>query len=103
MAAMHSFSKEAAALIALLACLVAAIARPRWRQRWALDPAVAAVCALALVGAGILSGHAAWGAVRDLGPTVAFLAALLALAEGCAREGLFTALGSLMAAGARGD
>ena len=39
----------------------------------------------------------------DLGPTVAFLAALLVLADGCRRAGLFEALGAAMAVGARGE
>jgi arsenical pump membrane protein len=40
--------------------------------------------------------------VRQLGPTVGFLAALLMLADGCAGEGLFEALGSAMARGSHG-
>ena len=39
-------------------------------------------------------------AIGELGPTVGFLAALLVLAEGCRREGLFEAIGGAMAAGA---
>jgi arsenical pump membrane protein len=41
-------------------------------------------------------------ALRHLGPTLGFLAALLVLAYGCRRAGLFDALGRGMAAGARG-
>ncbi len=37
-----------------------------------------------------------------LGPTVGFLAALLVLADGCRRAGVFDSLGSWMAAGSRG-
>ena len=52
---------------------------------------------------GPLSVSDARDAIGDLGPTVGFLAALLVLAEGCRREGLFDAMGGLMAAGARGS
>jgi arsenical pump membrane protein len=52
--------------------------------------------------AGVLSGHEASAAVRHLGPTVGFLAALLVLAYGCRQAGLFDALGREMATGARG-
>ncbi len=55
----------------------------------------------------VLTGVSGWGSVRaelrQLGPTVGFLAALLALAEGCRRAGLFEALGAAMARGARGS
>lgn len=89
---------EAAALVVLAACLAAAITRPRWAPDWA----VAAVGALLLVAVGVLSLHGARSAVSDLGPTVGFLAALLVLADGCRRAGVFEALGAGMALGARG-
>ena len=50
----------------------------------------------------VLSLHGAWTAVSNLGPTVGFLAALLVLADGCRRAGLFEALGAGMALGSRG-
>src|SRR4051812_13763658 len=89
---------EAAALLALLATLAAAVARPRFAPDWA----VAAACAVALVAAGVLSPDAARDAAGDLGPTLAFLAALLVLADGCREAGLFEALGAAIASGARG-
>ncbi|HZO79773.1 MAG TPA: SLC13 family permease [Solirubrobacteraceae bacterium] len=89
---------EAAALVALAASLAAAVARPRWAPDWA----VASLAAAALAIGGVLSGHEASAAVRHLGPTVGFLAALLVLAYGCRRAGLFDALGRVMVAGARG-
>ena len=89
---------EAAALIVLAGCLVAAIARWRWAPDWA----VAAIGALALVALGVLSSADAWDAVKQLGPTVGFLAALLVLADGCRRAGMFDALGAFMAAGSQG-
>ncbi len=41
--------------------------------------------------------------LRDLGPTVGFLAALLLTADGCRREGLFEAAGAAMARDSRGS
>ncbi|HEU0317643.1 MAG TPA: hypothetical protein VFR49_09965, partial [Solirubrobacteraceae bacterium] len=89
--------KEAIALVALAACLVAAVTRPRWAPDWA----VAVVAALVVVAAGAISFKGARSALSDLGPTVGFLAALLLLADGCRRAGLFEALGASMAAGSR--
>ncbi len=89
---------EALALVVLAASLGAAIARPRWAPEWA----VATGGALLLLAVGVIGTHEAWTAVRELGPTVLFLAALLIVADGCNREGLFEALGQVMARGARG-
>ena len=89
--------KEAIALVALAACLVAAITRPRWAPDWA----VAVAAAVVVVATGAISFTGARSAVSDLGPTVGFLAALLLLADGCRRAGLFEALGASMAAGSR--
>ncbi len=82
----------------LAASLSAAIARPRWAPDWA----VAAAGALLLVVLGVLSTTAARHALGRFGPTVGFLAALLVLADGCRRAGLFDALGGTMAVGAVG-
>ncbi|MGZ4270478.1 MAG: SLC13 family permease [Solirubrobacteraceae bacterium] len=87
------------ALLVLAAALAAAVARPAWCPEWA----AAGAGALLLVAIGAISAHDAWAAVRQLGPTVGFLAALLVLADGCRREGLFSALGALMARGARDE
>jgi arsenical pump membrane protein len=89
---------EVAALVVLAACLAAAVARPRWAPDWA----VAAGGALFLVLVGVLSVKSARDALRQLGPTVGFLAALLVLADGCRRAGMFEALGAGMALGSRG-
>jgi arsenical pump membrane protein len=89
---------EAVAIAVLAACLIAAIARWRWAPDWA----VAAIGALALVAIGVLSATDAWAAVKQLGPTVGFLAALLLLADGCRRAGMFDALGAFMASGSEG-
>ena len=86
-------------LLVLAVALGAAVARPHWLPEWA------AACggALLLVATGAVSAHDARQALGDLAPTVGFLAALLVLADGCRREGLFSALGALMARGARDD
>jgi arsenical pump membrane protein len=90
---------EAAALLGLAAILAAAVARPRWAPDWA----VAALAALVLLATGVLSTHQADHTLTSLGPAVGFLAALLLLADGCRRAGLFDSLGALIAAGARGQ
>jgi arsenical pump membrane protein len=64
---------------------------------------VAAGAGVLLVVLGVLSFHDARSAVKQLGPTVGFLAALLVLADGCRRAGVFDALGAAMARGARGQ
>src|SRR3954469_19502403 len=89
---------EAAALLALLATLGAAVARPRFAPAWA----VAAAGAPARGAPGVLGPADARDAAGDLGPTLAFLAALLVLADGCRAAGLFAALGAAIASGARG-
>jgi arsenical pump membrane protein len=88
---------EVLSLLALAAILVAAIARPRWAPDWA----VALAGAVLVVAVGALSFSGARHAVAELGPTVGFLAALLLLADGCRRAGMFDALGLWMARGAR--
>jgi arsenical pump membrane protein len=88
---------EAVALVALAASLTAAVARWRRVPDWAV--AVAAAMIVVLVGA--LSFHGARTALGRLGPTVGFLAALLVLADGCRRAGVFDALGAVMAFGSR--
>ncbi|HEU4979497.1 MAG TPA: SLC13 family permease [Solirubrobacteraceae bacterium] len=90
--------REALSLVVLAAALGAAVARPRRAPDWAVSLAGAAL----LVAVGAISWRGARHALGDLGPTVGFLAALLVLAEGCRREGLFDALGERMAVGARG-
>ena len=89
----------ALALVLLAATLGVAVARPPY-----LSEAVAAsIGAILLVIVGAVSLSQAGDALRELGPTVGFLAAMLLIAEGCRRDGLFDALGALMARGARGS
>jgi arsenical pump membrane protein len=94
---------EALALILALLALAGTLAAAVVRSRWPVEAIVAVACAAVLVAAGAVSTSAARDAIGDLGPTVGFLAALLVLAEGCRREGLFDAMGGLMAVGARGS
>jgi len=89
---------EAISLVALAACLTAAVARWRWAPDWLVSAAAAVI----IVAVGALSFHGARSALAALGPTVGFLAALLVLADGCRRAGVFDTLGTLMASGARG-
>ncbi len=86
------------AFVALVAVLAAAVAR--WER--VPDWAVAAGAAALLVLVGSISAAGARDALEDLGPTVGFAAALLVLADGCRRAGLFAYFGAAMAAGARG-
>ncbi len=89
----------AISLLVLVAALAAAVAR---RPRMP-GPAVAAAGALVLLAAGLVGAHQAGHAIRELAPTIGFLAALLVLADGCRREGLFDALGAVLAHRSRGD
>jgi arsenical pump membrane protein len=93
---------EALALVLALLALAGTLAAAVVRSRWPIEAIAAVGCAAALVAVGALSVSDARDAIGDLGPTVGFLAALLVLAEGCRREGLFDAMGGLMAAGADG-
>lgn len=90
---------EAIALAALAAILVAAVARWRWAPDWLVALAGAAVV--------IPTGGVGLAGVRHvlarLGPTIGFLAALLVLADGCRRSGVFDALGGVMARRAAGE
>ena len=88
----------ALSLLALVGTLAAAVRRPRWLP----EAAVPAGGAALLVALGAISLTGARHALADLGPTVGFLAALLVLADGCRREGVFAAIGVWMAAASRG-
>jgi arsenical pump membrane protein len=81
------------ALIGLAITLIVAVVRPPW-----LPEAVVAVGAAAiLVAVGAVSIDRTLRTLEHLAPTLGFLAALLLVSEGCRREGLFDALGTLMA------
>jgi arsenical pump membrane protein len=87
----------ALALVVLAATLAVAVARPPYVS----EAITAGVGAVLLVAVGAISLSGAGDALRALGPTVGFLAAMLVIAEGCRREGLFDAMGAVMARGSR--
>jgi arsenical pump membrane protein len=89
----------ALALVLLAATLGVAVARPPYLS----EALAAAVGAVVLVIVGAVGPSKAGDALRELGPTVAFLAAMLLIADGCRREGLFDAMGAMMARGTRGS
>jgi arsenical pump membrane protein len=89
----------ALALVLLAATLGVAVARPPYLS----EAVAAAVGAVVLVIVGAVGPSQAGDALRALGPTVGFLAAMLLIADGCRREGLFDAMGAMMARGARGS
>ncbi|WP_433781929.1 SLC13 family permease [Actinomycetospora sp. CA-101289] len=77
----------------LAAVLVVAVTRPR-----GLPEASAAVpAALVVLVTGLLTTDAAWTEVRELAPTVGFLAAVLVLAHLADAEGVFHWAGSALA------
>jgi arsenical pump membrane protein len=89
---------ETVALLLLGVTLAFAVVRPRGLP----EVVAAAPAALLVVALGILPPGAALDELRELGPTIGFLAAMLLLAELCEREGLFAAAGQRMASAARG-
>ncbi|MGQ0846848.1 MAG: SLC13 family permease [Sporichthyaceae bacterium] len=85
-------------LALLLVVLGVAIRRPRGVPEAAVAVPVALVC----VASGLLPLDAAWEQLRDIGPTLGFLVAVLVLARLCAAEGLFAWAGYVLARAARG-
>jgi arsenical pump membrane protein len=84
---------EAVSVVLLIAVLAFAVLRPRgWPEAVAAVPAAGIV-----IAAGAVSPSQAGSELSALAPTVAFLAAVLVLAQLCADEGLFAAAGAAMA------
>jgi arsenical pump membrane protein len=80
----------ALALVLVVLAATLAVAVPRPPYVWAAAAAAGGAVLLVIIGAIGLSGTA--DALRALGPTVGFLAAMLLIADGCRREGLFDAV-----------
>lgn len=96
---MHGAPAESIAVGLLIATLVVAVARPR-----GISEALVAVPAAAIVVAlGIVPSHAAVDRLREIGPTVGFLAAILVFGHLCAEAGVFAYLGSIAARSSRGS
>ncbi len=84
---------ETISLLALLVVLAWAVIRPRgWPEAVAAVPA-----AVILIAAGAIPFSEAVTEARQLGPVIAFLAAILVLAHLCDDDGLFQACGAWMA------
>jgi arsenical pump membrane protein len=87
----------ALALILALVLLGLTLSAAMAREPRIPEALVAVLGAVSVVITGGLSVRQAGDALRELGPTVGFLAALLLIAEGCRRAGLFEAIGDLIA------
>jgi arsenical pump membrane protein len=94
---------DGVALALALAVLAGTLATAVTRLPYLPEAVAAAAGAVLLVAVGVIDLSQASDALRDLGPTVGFLAALLLIADGCRRERLFDALGAVMARGSRGN
>ncbi|RPA60011.1 arsenic transporter [Gordonia oryzae] len=94
----HSPLGTAVAVLALVAVIGIAVSAQR------LSPAIIAVPAAVLLP---LLGVVSWSQVRDelefIAPTIGFLAAMLVVAEVCARTGVFAWVGQLLADWSRGS
>jgi arsenical pump membrane protein len=95
----HGAVAEIVAIGLLVAVLAAAVSRP-----FGLSEAVTAVPAAAvLVVAGVVPWDAASQRLREIGPTVGFLAAILLFGHLCAEAGVFDYLGALAARASLGQ
>ena len=90
---------EALTVLALLVVLVVAFVHPRAR----IELLVGLVAAATVVATGAVDVSGALDEVRLLFPVVAFLSAILVVAELCAVEGVFRAVGALVARAGRGS
>ena len=96
---MNGAAAEFVAVLLLGASLLFAVLRPRDRTE-----AIGAVpAAAALVALGIVPAEAAGDTLREIGPTVGFLAAILVFGHRCAVAGVFDYLGGVAGRASRGD
>jgi arsenical pump membrane protein len=84
---------------ALLVLLAVAFVHPRAR----VEVLVGVVAAAVVLGSGAVDLAGAWEQTRLLLPVVAFLSAILVVAEVCAAEDVFAAVGSIVARAGRGS
>lgn len=96
---MHGAAAETLAIVLLALTLAAAVVRPRGLS----EALVAVPAAVVLVATGAVPLHAATDRLREIGPTVGFLAAILVFGHLCAEAGVFDYLGSLAAGASRGS
>ncbi len=85
------------AATALAALLITALRHPRGR----VEAAIAVAASLATLAAGALTRDELRDVFEHLAPVVVFLVAILVVAEVCARAGVFSAAGALVAAWSR--
>jgi arsenical pump membrane protein len=90
---------DVVAVIALVVMLTVAFVHPRG---W-VEVLVGVVAAGLVVATGAVHPGGAVDQVRLLAPVVAFLAGILVVAEVCAAEGVFTAVGTIVARASRQD
>jgi arsenical pump membrane protein len=98
LATVHGALAETIAIAVLAASLVVAIARPFGVS----EATVAVPGAILLVLTGIVGGHAALDRLREIGPTVGFLAAILVFGHLSAEAGVFDYLGARAAVASHG-
>jgi arsenical pump membrane protein len=96
---MTGAAAEIFSVVLLIVSLGFAVARP-----FGLAEAVVALPAAGLVVlVGIVPADSAWQTLREIGPTVGFLSAILVFGHLCAEAGVFDYLGALGARASRGD
>jgi arsenical pump membrane protein len=97
-AEIHGAAAEIVAIALLLVSLGVAVLRPR-----GISEAFGAVpAAVVLVAIGIVPAQAAFDSLKQIGPTVGFLAGILVFGHLCAEAGVFDYLGALAARASRG-
>ena len=90
---------EAVAAALLISTLAAAVVRPRGIS----ESAIAVPAAVLATGVGVVPLETAVDVIDRIGPTVGYLAAILAFGELCSRAGLFSYLGALAVRASRAE